>query len=450
MRYCKRIKAYSSVAASLVLAAAAVVAMVPGLAQAKIDESKDERIVKLDGATINGQKPVDVRATRLATNYGTSVALTSWGRVYTWGEDRDGSLGNGGQTNCDGNNDADCYNAEPIDITGKFDEKIINVYGEGSLLWAFSDGGDVYVWGTGSGQIKNRLDGGQDGDFTSPRRIAALSGKGVKGMTYFRSTQVAIFFSDNTLYVCDLSQPTVQLIKRDISGRLRSDETISDMFSDKVLTSEGNLYRITNDSLLGQDAVAVVNPLSDQHVKVKQLAPGNRFLTTGGTLGQVNDDNTFSWYSGSGNTVAIASNNGAIPGGYTISGDGTLGSVPAVTDSSTPTTVIDKLVASDPVPAVRHAGNADILSYVDKDAPNQIVQIQLGASDGKVVTLDQTRTTLTLDLQKPKKAEARQQYQDVHRAITVQNVIIICVIVLALIAVAVLVVLMITKRKNRY
>ena len=107
----------------------------------------------------SGETIIQVAADSGNGNYGHGLALTDRGRVFTWGDNRDGELGDGSTT--------DSY--LPKDITGNFelvgDDKIISIGAGVNQSYAVSANGVVYRWGGGNEMIPTVISG--DGRFVN-------------------------------------------------------------------------------------------------------------------------------------------------------------------------------------------------------------------------------------------------------------------------------------------
>ena len=109
------------------------------------------------------------------------IALDNEGKVYTWGSNYNGKLGEGTTTN---NNVPICIsNIEGNVLKGRI---ITEVYIENSTVIALDNEGKVYTWGSnGSGQLGNGIT--EDGYFYNycsiPICISDLEGNALKGKT---------------------------------------------------------------------------------------------------------------------------------------------------------------------------------------------------------------------------------------------------------------------------
>ena len=103
----------------------------------------------LDG----GETIIQVAADGGNGNYGHGLALTDRGRVFTWGDNRYGELGDGSTTN----------SYLPKDITGNFeltgDDKIISIGAGINQSYAVSANGVVYRWGRDGAMVPTVISG---------------------------------------------------------------------------------------------------------------------------------------------------------------------------------------------------------------------------------------------------------------------------------------------------
>lgn len=91
----------------------------------------------------------------------TYIGLSNKGRIFTWGNNKNGQLGNGEVR--------DAY-YEPVDITKDFGgAKIISVFAGSPLSYALTSDGRIYNWGTFEGAMA--IDGQTKTVLTSPRPI---------------------------------------------------------------------------------------------------------------------------------------------------------------------------------------------------------------------------------------------------------------------------------------
>jgi len=105
----------------------------------------------------------------IAVGYYHAVALNEDGKVYTWGLNNNGQLGNGNTTNA----------KEPIEIQGL--SNIVKIDAYKYITTAIDENGNLYAWGEGYGSTPkkiydNILDISEDAMITSDRRIKKLDG----------------------------------------------------------------------------------------------------------------------------------------------------------------------------------------------------------------------------------------------------------------------------------
>ena len=102
---------------------------------------------------LNGKKIVDIYV-----NYNSMIALDETGKVYTWGNNYDGQLGNGTNENI---NIPTCISNLENDLNGR---KIVDIYTDSGLVIAQDEVGKVYTWGEESiptciSDLENDLNG---------------------------------------------------------------------------------------------------------------------------------------------------------------------------------------------------------------------------------------------------------------------------------------------------
>ena len=138
------------------------------------DEYSSEPICisDIEGNALNGKNIVEIQGDN------TKIALDSEGKVYTWGKNEDGELGNGKD---------DEYSNEPICISDLSESElkgknIVKVQSEGYTMIALDSDGKVYTWGDNSdGQLGDGT-GGEYGDYSNePICISDLSESELKG-----------------------------------------------------------------------------------------------------------------------------------------------------------------------------------------------------------------------------------------------------------------------------
>lgn len=107
------------------------------------------------------------RITQVYSGPGRNYAVTLDGRVFAWGQNRNGQLGNGENTDIN----------IPQEITDRFgSEKVVQIAAGGYHSVALMESGAVYAWGLGSdGQIGN----GSNNEHNMPQDITAQFGSEV-------------------------------------------------------------------------------------------------------------------------------------------------------------------------------------------------------------------------------------------------------------------------------
>lgn len=168
--------------------------------------------------------------------------------VYTWGQDYTGALGNSGGFGCDGDNNDDCYTAEPLNITNKFDGNVVSVdsgtAGElGIGMWAYAERGGVYVWGPARQSMGLISNSPRDNGFATPTKVPIDNGDTFLGRSDF-SDSATFLYGTHSIY--DLSNPDKGTENHDVSSQLKSGESITDAVDNLLLTNQGNVYQIVN------------------------------------------------------------------------------------------------------------------------------------------------------------------------------------------------------------
>ena len=160
----------------------------------------------------SGETIIQVVADGGNGNRGHGLALTDQGRVFAWGDNRNGALGDGSTT--------DSY--LPKDITGNFeltgDDKIISIGAGVNRSYAVSANGVVYRWGDGDAMIPTVISG--DGKFigintsdvvftTGSRPVTSLLDGG--GSVYAVSNNYPSFLSGQNITNKFISEPLITL-----------------------------------------------------------------------------------------------------------------------------------------------------------------------------------------------------------------------------------------------
>ena len=151
-------------------------------------------ISDIPGNALNGK---DIKI--IHCNNSTTIVLDSEGKVYTWGENSRGQLGNG--TN-ESSNAPICISDIPGNVlNGKHiikAECYIDYQGRGYTTIALDSEGKVYTWGyNGNGQLGNGAEAGYDSYNSQPQCISdipenVLNGKNIKEIQYCANTLVAL------------------------------------------------------------------------------------------------------------------------------------------------------------------------------------------------------------------------------------------------------------------
>ena len=143
-------------------------------------------ISDIEGNALNGKDIVEIQ------NYNdyTIIVLDSEGKVYTWGDDNYGQLGNGTNE----------YSDEPIcisDIEGNAlnEKNIVKIQGSSTII-ALDSEGKVYTWGyNGNGQLGN----GTDDEYSNePICISDIPGNALNGKNI-----VEVQSDDSTIIALD-------------------------------------------------------------------------------------------------------------------------------------------------------------------------------------------------------------------------------------------------------
>ena len=149
-------------------------------------------ISALKGNALNGKNIVEIQSIE-----DTMIAIDNEGKVYTWGDNYSGKLGNG--TNENSNEPICISDIEKNALNGKNIVKIqYNILFEGYTMIALDSEGKVYTWGyNGDGQLGNGT-GGEYGDYSNePICISeiernVLNGKKIVEIQGESSTMIAI------------------------------------------------------------------------------------------------------------------------------------------------------------------------------------------------------------------------------------------------------------------
>ena len=145
-------------------------------------------ISDISGNALNGKNIVEVQ------NDGVIIALDNEGKVYTWGDNGDGQLGN--RVHVEYSIEPICISdIEEIVLNGK---NIIDIKSDGDTVIALDSEGKVYTWGNNyHGQLGNGT-GGEAGDYSdNPTCISdikenALNGKNIKKIQSNNGTMMVL------------------------------------------------------------------------------------------------------------------------------------------------------------------------------------------------------------------------------------------------------------------
>lgn len=114
---------------------------------------RDDKVVQLVHSSTEldyyGEQKHGYKETWRDQDYaGTTVVLTESGKVYAWGNNIHGEVGNNTHCYSTLNKKPPCYYSDPQDITRYFeDNKIVKLANYDSILVAITDSGKMYHWG---------------------------------------------------------------------------------------------------------------------------------------------------------------------------------------------------------------------------------------------------------------------------------------------------------------
>lgn len=437
-----------------ILAGLMVIAGIIGLSSSLVSAcagSKPEHteIKQIAGGSLGSLEAVKANP---KSNYGTGIALTADGQVYTWGQDYNGTLGNSGEANCAGDNDNDCYTSEPQDITDKLDGEVVGIdsvdTGDfGIDMLAYIKDGDVYAWGAGSQSEGLWADSPRDSAFVTPAKVSFDRESKYLGRNKF-SDSAYFFYGPHSIY--DPTNPDKGTEHHDLSSELEPGESIIDAEGSLLLTNRKNVYRIANLDNTEMKLSRVAT-----NVKVKELISSNQALTDddkiailGGT-GSAEILNTTSAYAATAKTIPGV--NGII--GVTSKGEMKLISVrdDGGTDEST---LFEAKVNTAVRPVLFTTSDKIGLTYVLADSDDgeaKVCSRELETSSGAKAS--DTENCVRINLGRGTKnadcgATKESPYERIHRFVLMQNVAIVGVIIVAVIAVIVLTMVLVKKHKK--
>lgn len=114
---------------------------------------RDDKVVQLVHSSTEldyyGEQKHGYKETWRDQDYaGTTVVLTESGKVYAWGNNIHGEVGNNTQCHSTLNKKPPCHYSDPQDITRYFEgNKIVKLANYDSILVAITDSGKMYHWG---------------------------------------------------------------------------------------------------------------------------------------------------------------------------------------------------------------------------------------------------------------------------------------------------------------
>ena len=222
-----------------------------------IDSNVPICISDISENVLNGKNIIEIQA-----EYSEMIAIDSEGKVYTWGENSGGQLGNG--TN-EASNEPICISDIPGNaLNGKNIVEIQNSY---STIMAIDNEGKVYTWGRNvSGQLGN----GTNENSNVPICISDIEGNALNGKNIVElqsSTTVIAIDSEGKVYTWgvnysgqlgngtyyDSNEP---ICISDIPGNVLNGKNIVEIQSGNTiiaLDSEGKVYTwgVNGDGQLG-------------------------------------------------------------------------------------------------------------------------------------------------------------------------------------------------------
>jgi alpha-tubulin suppressor-like RCC1 family protein len=213
-----------------------------------------------DGTTIDRYTPTEITSqfnlnsgetiTSITLGYWNSSALSSTGRVFTWGWNDDGQLGDGTTTN----------RTTPTEITSQFNFTAGETITSVSLGWqhssAFTSEGRVFTWGKnddgqlGDGTTTSRLTPTEitsQFNFTEGETITSISLGGYHSSAITSEGRVFIWGKNEFAQLGD-GTTTSRLTPTEITSQfnLNAGETITSIslgsFHSSAITSEGRVF----------------------------------------------------------------------------------------------------------------------------------------------------------------------------------------------------------------
>jgi alpha-tubulin suppressor-like RCC1 family protein len=251
--------------------------------------------------------------TSVATTGSTSVALTSEGRVYTWGPGANGIIGDGYEI--------DRYNPVAVNTTGVLSGKTVTQIAAGNKMTiVLTSDGKLFTWGQNSGGLGTGISTLQS-DNPVAVNMTALAGKTVTEIVCDKSQSVFVITSNHGVYAWGsnlngqlgdgtttaLSYPVLITFGGALSGKTVSKITTGyhssiNCGTTLVLANDNNLYAWGNNGF-GQvgDGTTTDRP-SPVAVNMTGVLSGKNItmMVTGMTSCVLTSDNMlFAWGSNS-------------------------------------------------------------------------------------------------------------------------------------------------------
>ena len=216
----------------------------------------------------------------------TTIVLTKSGKVYTWGNNISGHVGNG--TTCtlsdpgQYNKKPPCYYDQPQDITKYFGgDRVVKLTGKLGTVVAFTDSGKMYYWGhEWSPELEKYI------HFNRPTKLDALSPYHVTDFSGSRDYYAPFLVNDNwyaynssTIFSIGSHAPfsfiddAKHIIKPNLNGAtIRQIDRVSHQHKPNkdgiyVLTSKNKLLRIKPDGTI----VEITNDKIKSRGGIKQI-----------------------------------------------------------------------------------------------------------------------------------------------------------------------------------
>lgn len=239
------------------------------------------------------EMPSGVRFASVSAGWNHVIALSTEGKLYTWGSNAYGQLGF----------DTVDYLSKPKEIPFSFPQKIVSVAAGNSFSLALTENGEVYAWGINE---KGQLGASHESlkNTYKPQPITVLSGRGITSIYAGNTTGAAItadgkvwLWGDNTDCQCgsitagSVSSPVL----KSSASYFAVDVALGDHHSSFVelngsVKSFGiNLYgQFGNGEVLSDNpSVKLTSALLPEGVVAKQISAGERHCVMISTAGEV-------------------------------------------------------------------------------------------------------------------------------------------------------------------